>query len=351
MKVLFSGYHNPHFYTITEYMETALRGLNHTVIMFDDRQHIIPGRIRQRVPWLHGIDGRFINRSLVALARDTDPEVALITGGHRISAATVRTLSAQGIRTVLYTTDPPTDFGPVLNNAPAYDFIFCQGSEAIEMFDRSGIRGASLVPAACDPEFHHPIVLPEAERATYACEVAFVGSYYPNRWELFRELTDFDFHVWGPSWDKVGAVKPSNIMLHSGFFKPEDWLRIYSGAKMVIVAHYQDGTTPCYQASPKVFEALACNRLVLVDRQKDVFFLFQEGEHLVGYSSVDDLKTKLRYYLDHPVERERISASGYEEVTSRHTYRHRIEQMLRIVGDTTSRRPDGTSPGIHQTEK
>ena len=56
MKILFSGYHNPHYETVTEYMERALRALGHEVIVYDDRRHIIPGRIRSRVGWLNRLD-------------------------------------------------------------------------------------------------------------------------------------------------------------------------------------------------------------------------------------------------------------------------------------------------------
>jgi len=47
MKVLISSYHNPNFVTISEYIEEAIRALGHRLYVFNDRNHLIPGRIRK----------------------------------------------------------------------------------------------------------------------------------------------------------------------------------------------------------------------------------------------------------------------------------------------------------------
>ena len=56
MKILFSGYHNPDFLTITEYMEMAIENLGHKPVVFDDRRHIVPGRLRRKIGWLNKFD-------------------------------------------------------------------------------------------------------------------------------------------------------------------------------------------------------------------------------------------------------------------------------------------------------
>jgi spore maturation protein CgeB len=99
----------------------------------------------------------------------------------------------------------------------------------------------------------------------------------------------------------------------------------------VLVIRYPDGHYPVHQASPRVFEALACGAFVLTDQQKDVLALFREGEHLVAFSDAADLDRKIEYYLAHPGERQRIAAAGRAEVLRRHTYTHRIARLLEIV--------------------
>ena len=73
MKILLSGYHNPHYETVTEYAESAIRALGHVLAIYDDRQHVIPGRIRHCVPWVDWMDIIVINRRLLRIARKAWP--------------------------------------------------------------------------------------------------------------------------------------------------------------------------------------------------------------------------------------------------------------------------------------
>ena len=333
MKILFSGYHNPHFLTITEYIERAIESLGHELFVFDDRQHIIPGRIRKRVTWLHEFDVRRINRRLVSLALKTKPDAAIVTGGHRITGETVKALKENGCLTVLWTIDPPLDFRPIIEVAPLYDYIFCQGTEAIELLDHAGIKGAHWLPVACDPKLHRPVELSVEEEKLYGNNLVFVGSYYPNRSEMFEELIDFDLGIWGPGWEKVSSDSPLKWFLRGGQLEPEAWIKIYSASKIVLAPHYRhpENRFPIYQASPRIFEALACGAFVISDNEKDAFSLFNDSEHLARFDSVHDLIEKARYYLDHPVEREQIAWQGRQEVLNNHTYVDRIESLLSLL--------------------
>ena len=336
MKILFSGYHNPKFLTITEYMEMAIEALGHELLIFDDRQHIIPGRIRARIEWLNKFDLNHINREMVSLALKTKPDIAIITGGHRITASTVRALKDNGICTVLWTIDSPLKFQPIIDVAPFYDHIFCQGTEAIELLDREGIEGAKWLPMACDPIEHRPVEISAEEKERYGDDVVFVGSYYPNRAELFENLADFDFGIWGPGWEKLEAKSKLRRRIKGSHTPPSEWLKIYSASKIVLVTHYQDPEKrfPVYQASPRVFETMACGAFAVSDNQRDVFSLFKDGEHLICFDNHGELIEKIKYYLDHSEERERIALQGREEVLKNHTYEHRIEKLLSVVGKT-----------------
>ncbi|MBN2570312.1 MAG: glycosyltransferase [Deltaproteobacteria bacterium] len=330
MKILLSGYHNPHFWTITEYIEQAIRSLGHDLYIFDDRQHIIPGRIRRRVAWINAIDRGYINRKLLSLAWQKRPDVAIVTGGHRIAASTIGTLKKYGIKTVLWTIDAPLDFQPILDAASRYDHIYCQGTEAMELLERAGIHGAHWLPMACDPFQHKPVKLSAEEKKYYGKELVFVGSYYPNRAELFEELSDFDFGIWGPGWDKLGKKSKIRKCIKGAHTLPSEWLKIYSASKIVLVTHYQDPENrfSVYQASPKVFEAMACGAFVVCDRQRDVFDLFTDGKHLVGLDDSRDLVEKIKYFLEHEDQRLEIARQGREEVIHSHTYVNRLSKLL-----------------------
>jgi len=333
VKIILSGYHNPHFPTITEYMERAIRALGHELVVYDDRQHVIPGRVRRRVNWLNSMDSRHINRKLVLLAQATSPDLLVVTGGHRIKADTVTTIKKLNIATVLWTIDAPMNFQPIIAAAPRYDYIFCQGTEANELLAKAGIAGTHWLPMACDTFYHHPVEVSEQEKKRYGNDLTFVGSFYPNRAGLLERLMEFDLGIWGPGWEHLPAESSLRKHVRGLQVTPDIWGKIYNASQIVLAPHYQDLSNryPVYQASPKIFEAMACGAFVLSDNQRDVLNLFQTGVHLEVFYDLDELKKKIQYYLNHPEERLKIARQGRQEVVDHHTYIKRIERLLGFI--------------------
>jgi spore maturation protein CgeB len=334
MRIIFSGHHNPHFPTITEYLERAIQLLGHELFVFEDRQHVFPGRIRRRLPFLNQLDLKIINRKMLSLAKSVKPNIAIATGGNRIAAETIRHFKRLGIVTVLWTTDAPRLFEPLATIATSYDAIFCQGTEATELFKQFGVIGAQWLPMACDPLYHHPVECTAEDEKTYGRDIVFVGSYYPNRAALFEKLVDFDLAIWGPGWDSLDRNSPLHRCIRGAHTVPADWLKIYSASKIVLATHYQDPQNrfPVYQASPRIFEVLACRAFLMCDDQRDVFTLFRDGRDLVKFTDGRDLVVKVEHYLAHPEERKRIAVQGREAVLARHTYQDRVKELLAKIG-------------------
>lgn len=115
--------------------------------------------------------------------------------------------------------------------------------------------------------------------------------------------------------------------------RPKEWAKIFSASKIVFHSHYRDpsGKVPCYQASPRVYEALACGAFLVVDRQRDVLRFFTPGEDLAVFDDVKALRELVTYYLNHPKEASKIAKQGRKKVLAHHTYRHRVKQILDIV--------------------
>jgi len=331
MKTLFCSFHNPSFWTITEYTERAIMKLGHELIPFDDREFIIPGRVRQRVGLLHKWDLKRLNRKLVSLASLVKPELCLVAGGNRILPETLRILKSQAIKTVLWTVDAPRKFRPILEAAPFYDHIFCGGTEAQELLARAGFRKTHWLPFACDPDIHKPVETSPQEKTEWGSDVAFIGSFYPNRAQILEKIADFDLRVWGPGWKKLPRGSALKKRTTAQKLKPGEWIKILSSSAINLAIHFQDGKTPCYQASPRVYEALACRSFLLVDEQRDVKSLFQDGKHLALFKDSEDLPKKIDYYLNHAEERKKMAAQGYEEVIHKHAYMNRMEKMFSII--------------------
>jgi spore maturation protein CgeB len=335
MRILISGYHNPNFISMTEYIERAFSSRGHDLIVFNDRDHIFPGRLRDRFASLEAVSLAWLNRRLIRLAKRCQPDLVVVTGGHQMTSTGLRGLIGKGFRVVLWTTDPPQESDRIRKTVGNYNHVFCLGTEYIEIFNKMGFAGAQWLPVACDPEIHRPVELSPEEQSRYASDIVFMGSNYPCRADLLESLAGKDISIWGPGWERLPKDSPLKSHVRGTHTRPETWLKIYRASKIVLSIHYRDPKSmfPVYQASPRVFEALACKSFVLSDRQRDVLSLFKDGEHLVTFADADELKEKVAYYLAHPEQRERIAAAGQREVLRAHTYTRRIETLLETVGE------------------
>lgn len=76
------------------------------------------------------------------------------------------------------------------------------------------------------------------------------------------------------------------------------------------------------------FDIMGSGGFLLSNFQADFLDLFVPGEDFVYYESEDDLLQKIDYYLKHDKEREEIAQNGHDKVAAKHTYRHRVREML-----------------------
>lgn len=80
--------------------------------------------------------------------------------------------------------------------------------------------------------------------------------------------------------------------------------------------------------SLRCLDIMGSGGFLLSNFQADFLGLFTPGEDFVFYEDERDLLDKIDYYLAHEEERERIARNGHDKVASRHTYRHRVREML-----------------------
>ncbi len=337
MKVILSINRNPHFFTIAEYIENAFKSSGCETLFFDNRDFIIPGLLRERISFLNSTDLKRMNKNLLSTIKSFKPDLFLEAGGHRILPETVKSIKGHGVRTALWTIDPPRDFEPIARAAAHYDSVFTGGSEAYNILKEKGIENLNLLPFACDPDFHKPQALTENDKLIYGADIAFVGSIhpglYPFRVKFLEAISDFNLAVWGPGGNIIPDNSPLKKHIRGEQTPPDTWTKIYAASKVVLCMHYKDPANKvlCHQASPRVYEALACGAFLMVDAQKDVLTLFKDREDLVIFRDTGELRELLNYYLERPEECHKIAEKGRSTVLKKHTFRHRIEEILEVV--------------------
>ncbi|MBA2443141.1 MAG: glycosyltransferase family 1 protein, partial [Rubrobacter sp.] len=104
--------------------------------------------------------------------------------------------------------------------------------------------------------------------------------------------------------------------------------RAYSSASIVLNDHWDDMREHGY-ISNRVYDALASGALVISDDLPELEEYF--GDTVITYSSPEELHGLVEHYLEHPEEREEKARRGRELVLERHTFEHRMEEVLSQV--------------------
>jgi hypothetical protein len=85
------------------------------------------------------------------------------------------------------------------------------------------------------------------------------------------------------------------------------------------------------EVTRRIFEAMACGKMVLTDRLNDskkLHELFEDKKEIVFYDGIEDCIHKLNYYANNSEEREQIALNGKEKVLNYHTQIQRVDKIL-----------------------
>lgn len=83
--------------------------------------------------------------------------------------------------------------------------------------------------------------------------------------------------------------------------------------------------------SNRVYLMLGYGAFLLHPYTRGIAQHYVDERELVYYRGRDDLHSKITHYLKQPGDRWRISEAGLQRTVTEHTYRHRVEEMMRVV--------------------
>lgn len=80
------------------------------------------------------------------------------------------------------------------------------------------------------------------------------------------------------------------------------------------------------------YEAMAAGCLLLTNkiRNNGLETLFKENIDYVTYKNKNDAINKINYYLNNPLIRRKIAKSGQQKVLNYHTYKHRLQRIIKL---------------------
>jgi len=254
------------------------------------------------------------------LIKSFKPDCLIIAGGiSELLSFPLKSAQKKGIKIYLLHGENPkisaTQFEK--NNLNIFDWIIVNDPIHAQNWQQLGAQHTKALPyAAIDSSCFKKL------KCKKDFDVVFIGTLSKDRQAILSKLTQFNLAVFG--------YLPSGLNLNpklKPFYQGEAWgkdmVKIYNRAKIglnLVPQHMPVG------GNLRTFEIPGCAALQIANRCPKNWF--KPNQEIVLFNSVDDLKQKINYYLNHTNQRNKIAEAGYKTTHQLHTYKHRFKQIL-----------------------
>ena len=238
-----------------------------------------------------------------------DPHVVVCNAG----GLSFRPEAAKKIRQTRYLlgialSDPDVFMPTTRFIASNFDLFLTNDKTLISKYRESGANAEPL-PLGTNENYWRPV--PPLEK--YRTDVLIVGRAHPDRVEPVREiLRHFNTRVYGEGWEDYGIKSDGTIY-------GEETLHALNSAKIVpLFLTNPDGSTMYVKIG--VLDFISAGAFLITNFLPDVEQYFTFGKEIIGFSTTEELISKIAYYLSHPEEAEAIRKAGCSRARQEHTW-------------------------------
>ena len=240
----------------------------------------------------------------------------------------------RNIPTAFWNKEDPSHFDTFLETARLFDHVFTTDIDSIQGYrDALGHNRVHLLPFACQPHIHNPVVTAERKHG-----FNFAGSYYrqyPERCEDFDRIVSTTSAV-APVviYDRNSTRGDPAFVFpkrYAAMLKPAlPYHRIdeaYKGHRFAINMNTIKQSQTMF--ARRVYELMACNTVVVSNYSRALRSLF--GDLAIATDRISLLEQRLRPLVDVPENLRRLRLLALRKVLTEHTYAHRVQYLASRV--------------------
>jgi spore maturation protein CgeB len=202
-------------------------------------------------------------------------------------------------------------------------------------------RTAAFLPHGYDPDVHKPLPLDDQDTKDYGHDVTVVASHTPYKEmllsELLRQRPDLDLHIYGSRWETSRSPE-LQCHIHRIPIYGSQYVKAVRAARIClgIMSGKVDGVSQGDETTTRSFEIPASGGFMLHERTRELLELYEEGHEVACFSSVEELASKIDYYLAHPQERDTIARAGHARCVPAYSYDGRVMEILNYYDKNAS---------------
>jgi spore maturation protein CgeB len=304
-----------------------------------DLQTIFPQwRQRSNRAFIRLVQPRIVheyNQLILDRASQTRPDILLAFKGTAVTTRTLRKLRSSGIALYNYFPDTiPSEHGATLaKSIHEYDCVFyTKKFWNSNPPDGLGKRPLVFLPHGYDPETHRILELDARDLSELNHDVTVIASHTAYKEQLLRGLVGFipnlDLHIYGERWTNPPRAPELRRHIRGAAVTGSTYAKAIRAARINLGITSWTGRVEVDETTTRSFEIPACGGFMLHERTPELLELYAEGEEVAAFGSVEELASKITYYLAHPEERDAIARAGHERCVPAYSYDNRVKQIL-----------------------
>jgi len=189
-----------------------------------------------------------------------------------------------------------------------YDLFFALNVDAKKRMIENGFNNIFVLPFCVDIDWFVP------GANSKSIDIIFPAT----RWlSLYERRESIKIYL-----DSMGKYK-----VNTRKFTGQSYINTLGTAKILVNSLNRWNTL-----NYKILEGMSCGAMLLTEPPFDLDLSeIKDGEHLVLFEGIEDMRKKIDYYLKNDSEREKIAKAGQKFVRENHNTDVRAKQMIEIV--------------------
>lgn len=197
------------------------------------------------------------------------------------------------------------------------DYILVMQKNYMHLYKKEG-RDNAFFTLMFNPDSFYPL------KTEKKYDISFAGIPESDRYEYLKYLIDngINVKIFGRGWD----VYPELKKYYGGILTHEELVKAINETKITICFSKNMFGVPHLKG--RVFETASCKSFMLVEYLREFTEIFKEGKEIVMFKNKEDLLKKIKYYLEHPKEREEIADRIYKKVKKEIGFYHDLKKFF-----------------------
>jgi spore maturation protein CgeB len=315
----------------------GLRRLGHSVRILDPEQYLPKGHLP--LSWIHHTGalgfGSLIRKRVNAEIGTVRFDILWVDGGSFVSPELLGDLKAHARSIINYNLDDP--FGKrdsnkwrlYLRSVPEYDLVVvvrdCNVAEARNL----GAKEVMRVHRSADEVAHAPRQISPDDRTRWASEIAFIGTWMPERGPFLARLIQqgVPVSIWGDRWAKAEDIRVLRPHWRGpGLYNDQDYGMAIQCAKVCLGMLSKGNRDLCTQ---RTFEIPHLGGLLCAERTFEHKSLYEEDAEAVFWSDADECAAKCHELLRDEARRLQVARNGQlRSIKNRTTNQYVLKQIL-----------------------